>query len=370
MPNGTDPLVADTDGDQLLDGEEVAASLDPLDPTDGQVDSDGDGLSLGEERRLGTDPTLVDTDGDTLSDGDEVSVYDTEPLVVDTDGDGLDDATELGTPFTDPLNPDFDGGGELDGAEVAAGRDPLDPADDAAGISANLTLYDGELMRWDLDPQGEVKDGSSNAYDYGLQLTVDENYFGYFSTGFTRYNGRGMELGPDVQASGLEVSRKIYVSPTEGFARYLEILRNPTASDLDVRVLVFNNLGSNDTTRVVATESGDAILFSRRRLGHHRRRYDPYGSPAVTLVAAGRGAPVRPTLFSQPYGTDSELVTYQVHVPAGERVILMHFDAQSSFRSLAETKAQSLHTLSGDTLNGLTALERREIVNFVVPRVP
>ena len=137
-----------------------------------------------------------------------------------------------------------------------------------------------------------------------------------------------------------------------------------------MRVLVFNNLGSNDTTRVVATESGDAILFHDDDWVITDDEYDPYGSPAVTLVAAGRGAPVRPTLFSQPYGTDSELVTYQVHVPAGERVILMHFDAQSSFRSLAETKAQSLHTLSGDTLNGLTALERREIVNFVVPRVP
>ena len=36
---GTDPLVADSDADGLLDGAEVDFHIDPLDP-----DSDGDGL--------------------------------------------------------------------------------------------------------------------------------------------------------------------------------------------------------------------------------------------------------------------------------------------------------------------------------------
>lgn len=35
------------------------------------VDTDGDGLTDGAERRLGTDPARADTDGDGLEDGDE-----------------------------------------------------------------------------------------------------------------------------------------------------------------------------------------------------------------------------------------------------------------------------------------------------------
>jgi hypothetical protein len=58
-------------------------------------DSDGDGLINSQELALGTDPFLADTDGDGLSDGDEVGIYRTDPLNPDTDGDGLSDGEEV-----------------------------------------------------------------------------------------------------------------------------------------------------------------------------------------------------------------------------------------------------------------------------------
>ncbi|MFH1193717.1 MAG: hypothetical protein V1661_01850 [bacterium] len=68
------------------------------------VDSDNDGLTDAEEKKLGTDPLNPDTDGDRLFDGEEVNVY-----------------------HTDSLNPDTDGDGFQDGAEVQAGYDPKGP---------------------------------------------------------------------------------------------------------------------------------------------------------------------------------------------------------------------------------------------------
>lgn len=50
---GTCPLLADTDGDGLLDGEELA-HVPPLDPL--AADSDGDGYTDGEEAASGTNP--------------------------------------------------------------------------------------------------------------------------------------------------------------------------------------------------------------------------------------------------------------------------------------------------------------------------
>jgi hypothetical protein len=82
-----------------------------------QTDSDGDGLTDGQEIALGTDPLNPDTDGDGLTDGQEVNTYHTDPLNPDTDGDGLTDGQEVNVTHTDPLNPDTDGDGIPDGQD-------------------------------------------------------------------------------------------------------------------------------------------------------------------------------------------------------------------------------------------------------------
>ena len=65
-------------------------------------DDDNDGIYDGREiRLLGTSPQRWDTDGDGLSDGEEVAMG-TAPLLRDTDGDGFPDDEEL-LASTDPL---------------------------------------------------------------------------------------------------------------------------------------------------------------------------------------------------------------------------------------------------------------------------
>ena len=91
------------------------------------VDSDKDGLDDVREKEIGTNPQKVDTDGDGLSDGDEVIVYKTSPLVSDTDGDGLSDGDEALIWRSNPLNPDTDGDSYQDGEEVRNGYSPIGP---------------------------------------------------------------------------------------------------------------------------------------------------------------------------------------------------------------------------------------------------
>ncbi|MCA9602536.1 MAG: hypothetical protein R3A78_08290 [Polyangiales bacterium] len=82
----------DIDGDGMTDGEEQAVGFDPRDPSDGAlVDSDRDGLLNADEVRLhGTDPTNADSDGDGMPDGWEVAQgFDpTDPVDADFDADG------------------------------------------------------------------------------------------------------------------------------------------------------------------------------------------------------------------------------------------------------------------------------------------
>lgn len=71
-----------------------------------------------------SDNPVGDTDGDSILDKDEMSLWHTDPKNRDTDGDGLDDAQELYTYESDPLKPDTDNDGFKDGDEVKRGFNP------------------------------------------------------------------------------------------------------------------------------------------------------------------------------------------------------------------------------------------------------
>jgi uncharacterized protein (TIGR03382 family) len=161
-PGETNPRISDSDGDGLTDGLELGlaqpqgtgtdpalfrADADPATMTDPlRADTDGDELKDGEEDAnhngrvdaQETDPNKADTDDDGLSDGVEVKGENpTNPLRADTDGDGLKDGEEdanhdgrRDSNETDPNDPDTDHGGAPDGVEVRGGTDPLDDTDD------------------------------------------------------------------------------------------------------------------------------------------------------------------------------------------------------------------------------------------------
>ncbi|MFN3202888.1 MAG: OmpA family protein [Bradymonadia bacterium] len=146
----TDPLDPDTDDGGVNDGDEVERGSDPTDPADDTLDdsdSDGDGLTYDEEVRLGTNPLDDDSDDDGLPDGLEAGIAGLDPLNPDSDNDGLLDGDEdadadgVRDPGeTDPRISDTDGGGVLDGTEVVRGADPLDPADDDPQLAGGQLL--------------------------------------------------------------------------------------------------------------------------------------------------------------------------------------------------------------------------------------
>jgi len=152
----TDPRVADSDGDAVIDGAE---------------DRDNDTLPAYREYRLGTDPHSNDTDGDGLTDDIESRLQGVDPTDPDTDDDGVQDGAA--DPDTDSLstynetvagtlvtNPDTDGDGLLDGTEVhQLGTDPLKADTDTDGLT------DGEEVRLGTDPL--VADSNDNGVSDG-----------------------------------------------------------------------------------------------------------------------------------------------------------------------------------------------------------
>lgn len=88
---------------------EPASDAAPVEPAaaEGAVatatDLDTDNLADDLEWDLGLDPNNADTDSDEVADGDELTIYSTDPLNGDSDGDGISDGEELFGSMTDPL---------------------------------------------------------------------------------------------------------------------------------------------------------------------------------------------------------------------------------------------------------------------------
>ena len=208
---GTDPALADTDGDGLTDGFEVLAGTDPLaadtdrdglsdgaETTGGTnplvADTDGDGIQDGAEGVTGTNPLLADTDADGLLDGAEGAAG-TNPLVADTDGDGLSDSAETNTGIyvsgtstgSNPRVADTDGDGRNDGAEVALGISPLDPV-----------AYPGKPV---LPPQITVGTGGEVTFAFSRILPLGARYQLQSSPNLVSWTS----LGDPVQGTGSEV---------------------------------------------------------------------------------------------------------------------------------------------------------------------
>lgn len=98
-------LDPDADMDGMPTEWETEYGFDPNDPADAAEDADSDGLSNLTEYTLGLHPRQADTDGDNLTDGDEWFTWHTNPLDVDTDDDRLPDGWESVyglNPLTDP----------------------------------------------------------------------------------------------------------------------------------------------------------------------------------------------------------------------------------------------------------------------------
>ncbi|MFM7200490.1 MAG: OmpA family protein [Myxococcota bacterium] len=160
----TNPAKADTDGDGIWDGQELAV-------TTGLPDMDGVGVLKGTNTtvlRVDTDPTTKtnpfrdDTDKDGIKDGAEDknlngqydggltgTAQETDPLDLDTDDDGLFDGAEVngytwtgGTPnktyYSEPRMVDSDSDGLNDGLEVGLTK-PQDNGSVASGLKGTNT---------------------------------------------------------------------------------------------------------------------------------------------------------------------------------------------------------------------------------------
>jgi hypothetical protein len=160
---GSNPILWDSDGDNLSDGEEILIyKTDPL-----KIDTDLDSINDFDEINIyKTDPNSADTDGDSINDDKEIYEYKSDPNLKDSDSDGLSDGYELNIYNTNPLKIDSDDDNLTDADEIKrfntdpnlkdSDRDTID--DDIEIISENTDPLDRNSLK-------KITDLSSNQYN-------------------------------------------------------------------------------------------------------------------------------------------------------------------------------------------------------------
>ncbi|MBL7997620.1 MAG: OmpA family protein [Candidatus Kapabacteria bacterium] len=214
---GLDPRNSDSDGDGLSDYEEL--NVTHTDPK--RADSDGDGLTDKEEILFKSSPIKMDTDGDGLYDFPEF-VRKTDPNNPDTDGDTAFDGDEVHSMGTNPLKADSDGDGLRDAEEAALGTNPLMPDTDGDGLGDGTEVNDVKSNPLKIDTDG---DGLSDADEFTVHKT----------------DPRNPDTDGDMLMDGEEVVRyktnpKVADTDMDGWSDGEEVLRrctNPANPDTD-----------------------------------------------------------------------------------------------------------------------------------------
>src|SRR5262245_26789639 len=76
-------------------------------------------------------------------------------------------------------------------------------------------------------------------------------------TGSATSDCNGRQVITSSTIHGVEITRKIYVPGNDGFARWLNVVRNTSGINTNINLTMVSNLGSDGKTKIWTTSNGD-----------------------------------------------------------------------------------------------------------------
>jgi hypothetical protein len=256
------------------------------------------------------------------------------------------------------------------------------------------TFYDSGSNDPAGSPPGPVDNGDSYD-DFGALFVggTDDGHM-YFSADNNACTDptAGEHDFPVVPLAGLNVQRKVFVSPTGPLpgARILNLLSNPSAAPVTTTVQVGDltsgtnddDLGSDSATEVRASSSGDTVASPADYWAVTNDDPDSTDDNTLAHVVDGHGA-LKANLFQIGGGTltssepeDNVAWGWTVTIPAHKTVGLMSFEVQQADAALssptdvaqAANVANSYETAPGATIyQGMSPAEAATVANWPQP---
>ena len=230
----------------------------------------------------------------------------------------------------------------------------------------DLTSDGGYLFDIQDTYNGGCSNGTSDAYDgcYGLSV----NGVGYSAGSAGTLDGRYVTMATITMGTDLSVTRHAYVPATGGdYIRYYDVIENTGASSATVDISYACNFGSDSSTVVWGTYSGDTTVdVDDYWFGTDDA--DGSGDPSLAHAYFGDGAIYTPE--SQSIGSGDSTTSFSLTIGPGEVVGFIVFGFQgpneAEVRSQVEDLAYDIAPYTDDMDGG----DLSTIVNWGLSGAP
>lgn len=241
--------------------------------------------------------------------------------------------------------------------------------------STDQLLHDADGWPWDLQEDGTVDDGLSDAFDTFGNVTVEADEYADAGADACSVEEGGQEVVYPAQTlGGLATTIKVFASARgEGFARWLVSLNNTGAAPVTTTYEWNGNLGSDGSTFIVTTSSGDAAASSADRWAvSNDTDGDTTSIPEDPVVGhiwdglAGGAAQTAATVdFTN--GDDDVTIEYPITVPPGGTFVFLHVLVQRASDGPAVADTAALAAGLPDVFVGMSAAEIASVRNWALP---
>ena len=192
-------------------------------------------------------------------------------------------------------------------------------------VPANVApRADGMGFQWDIQPDGQVMDGSDDAFDSGLVLMVNGRPFQ--PTQAPMMTADGAEYVLTSKLGNIEVTRRVKVDAKAAAVRYIDSARNTGNAAASVSLMVNSPLGGNCQTWVSDLGAPTPAGIGPKECGVLAIQRQGTSRPSILFCVAGPGSKVKPSLAVQNQTVFQ--FTYNLAVPAGRTASIFHAVAQ------------------------------------------
>lgn len=268
-----------------------------------------------------------------------------------------------------PGNDTLDGNGGIDTVDYSAGGNGLI---DAAELnlqeigSTAPTLFDGDGFEWDFDGSLSVQDGTSDAFDGGLQLLLTQ---AGVSTGFApdsliRQSADGRTLAASNTSQDIGIDRQVFVPGDAAFARYLETFTNLGTVAQTFTVQIVSNLGSDTATQVLAQSPAEQGFGQGDRFVISDDGQAGSGDPFVLHYFGDGTGTARPQVGS--LSNDTLFYQFDLTLAPGESTSILHFTSQSQDINALGNLLLALEGGATGQLQSMTAEDLARVSNFAL----
>ena len=220
-------------------------------------------------------------------------------------------------------------------------------------VPAIHSMTDGGGRLWPINMNGAVHQGTNYSYLGGMKMLVDGSAPFMSGSAWADADGDEIEISPG-QSGRLKVYRRVRVYRDRPLARWLDIFVNATGRE--IRVGVEYQSGIPHGISNVRTSSGDDEWGDDDSWFITAVREPTV--PSLLHFVCDNASPVRPEVTIHP---SQITMRYNLTVPAGDTVILCHFESQNNQAAHNQSiQAFDLRRLLSD----LSGAVRGRIVNF------